>query len=238
MSIAPAAPFAGVPLAVPGAALGIAHLPNNPRISEKTVELSCSAQIARGMPTLMVWFGLTQKQERVLGFDAATNLGGKAFLLQYKASDWVMKTGKYRGHRRFPCQNHQMDALTKQFGGTPNTCFYFFPNLGVLADLIAVGGDFLTNSFLMDVAGIHLPLPAPNKKGYHYAHLDAGTPQVEITSSPFRPDYLERGDKLLELYRNNQLPDAKDVAMMYAAGSDTFGNDDRVWKRCALAIIP
>src|SRR5689334_12051288 len=105
---APAVSVAGAPLAPPGPNPLIGNVIGAAKISEKTIELTTSAQFGNLFGVRMVWFGLTQAQERQYGFDAATNLGGSAFILQYKASATVLKRGPFAGQRRFMCQHDQM----------------------------------------------------------------------------------------------------------------------------------
>lgn len=164
------------------------NLTGSARLAEKTIELTTCAQIAAALSRPMVWFGLTQAQERKYGFDAATDLGGTAFILQFKASSTVIQSGTYAGQRRFLCQHQQMNELVTRFGSVPNACFYFFPSVGTFADLQAVSGNLLDNSFLVDVADLPRPVPASGRASdYHYVYLDKKTPAVTITSKPFHP---------------------------------------------------
>jgi hypothetical protein len=135
----------GTILAPPGVALTVGNVASAAKLAEKTIELTACAQFGQLFGARMVWFGLTQKQERQHGFDAATNLGGHAFILQFKASATVLKTGTYAGCRRFACQHQQMVQLRARFGGTHNGCFYFLPNVGTFNDLVGVSGDLLGN---------------------------------------------------------------------------------------------
>lgn len=207
----------GATLTVPGAVLSTGNVINASKLSEKTIELSTCAQFGQWFsfyhihrhlrlpfppspplplslsfpiphPIPMVWFGLTQKQERQYGFDAATNLGGRAFILQFKVSATVLKTGKHKGTRRFTCQHQQMQQLRSKFGSLPGSCFYFFPNIGTFTELEGVNGNLLSNSYMVDVADLPATIPATHRKnGYHYAYLNATVPEVTVTSDPFKP---------------------------------------------------
>jgi hypothetical protein len=165
--------------------LGVANITGARKLSEKTIELSACAQLSQlAIPGVhrCVWFGLTQKQERQYGFDAAANLGGQAFILQFKASTHVLKSGK----RKFCCPHHQMVALACRFRHQRNSCFYFLPDLGTFEDLKRFRGDIVGNSFILDVADLPTPVAEPvRKNGYHYAYLDSSTRIVTITSEPF-----------------------------------------------------
>ena len=73
------------------------------RLSEKTIELTFCSQYGRSCGFDMIWFGLTQKQEARAGFDACTRLGGRLILLQFKASNYVLRNG----YRRFIFKHNQ-----------------------------------------------------------------------------------------------------------------------------------
>src|SRR5437868_9780797 len=89
------------------------------RLSEKTIELNYCAQATEIFSSLgrsVIWFGLTQKQEAQAGFDAATRIGGRLLLLQFKASSHnVMIPGPLGGlARRFRAKHDQMVRLRQQ----------------------------------------------------------------------------------------------------------------------------
>lgn len=68
------------------------------RLSEKTVETSFAAQLSQRWSWKPIWFGLTQKQEAVAGFDLCTRMCGRLVLFQFKASDYLLER---TGDRRF-----------------------------------------------------------------------------------------------------------------------------------------
>ncbi|HZY72114.1 MAG TPA: hypothetical protein VFE22_03290 [Edaphobacter sp.] len=177
----------------PDASLAGGNITNSPRLAEKSIELTACAQIALALRRKMVWFGLTQAQERAYGFDAATELGGTAFILQFKTSSTVIKRGSFAGQRKFQCQHQQMAELVKRFGTMPESCFYFLPSIGTFEELQNVSGDLLDNSFLLDVADLPNPVPPSNRTSdYHYLYLDDKTPAIDITSKPFSPKQVLR----------------------------------------------
>jgi hypothetical protein len=201
MSLAPAHPVGGSVLLQPGQNLGTGNVVGAWKLAEKTIELTTCAQFGHLFGTEMVWFGLTQAQERQHGFDAATNLGGRAFILQFKASATVPQSGSYAGQRRFTCQHHQMVTLVQLFGGTPNSCFYFLPDVGTFNDLAQVQGNLLHHSYLLDVADLPNPVPATHRKnGYHHVFLDANAPLVTITSEPIRKRVLRSTDLAIRFF--------------------------------------
>lgn|GEM_PF-4720605 len=234
-------PLGGAAPPLPGSNLIVGNVVGAAKIAEKTVELTTCAQFGSLLGSQMVWFGLTQRQERQHGFDAATNLGGRAFILQFKVSSTVLKSGPHAGHRRFGCQHHQMDQLVQSFGATPNACFYFLPNLGTFAELSALGGDVLSNSYLMDVAGLQSPVPAPTRmNGYHYAYLDAAGPSVTITSEPFKARRLFQGTVFLKeiMLRRDRLPNAKGLLRLaQRLDRENRRLADLFYRNAALAVL-
>ena len=242
-AVVPAVPLGGVPLPQPGANLHVGNLVGAAKIAEKTVELTACAQFGTGFGTDIVWFGLTQAQERQHGFDAATNLGGRAFILQFKVSATVPQSGSYPRQRRFTCQHHQMTRLVTTFGAQRNSCFYFLPNIGRFGELVAANGDVLSNSYLLDVADLPNPLPQTQRKsGYHYAYLDSSLPMVTITSEPFNPKRLWSARewlKQLQAGANEGLPRSKELmplAQRFDRENTRLG--DLFYKNAALAVIP
>ena len=204
-----ASALGGKTIAAQGKKLSVANLTGAVRVAEKSIELTTCAQLGALLGKRMVWFGLTQAQERKYGYDAATNLGGRAFILQFKASTTVMKTTLYAGQRRFQCQHFQMVELVKRFGSVPNSCFYFLPNMGAFSsELLAVKGDLINNSYLVDVARIPKPVPTTSRKsGYHHVFLNKTKPSVTITSTPVEVEHVLRCSVL----RRIALSDSRDA---------------------------
>jgi hypothetical protein len=161
----------------------------NLKLSEKSLELTFCAQFGWTMGVPIVWIGLTQKQERQYGFDMASNFGGRAVLLQFKASATVRNYG-----RRFHVNHGQLVTLSSAFHAMPHTTFYVFPNVGRIGDLVAVGGDLVTNTYLADVATFPSPIPVTHRaKNLHYADLLAnpgGSPSITFHSDSFAPHSL------------------------------------------------
>lgn len=178
---------------------------NSPKLSEKTIELTASAQFGHIFQRRMVWFGLTQSQERNYGFDAAASLGGHAFILQFKVSNQVMKRVPWRSHRKFQCQHHQMQALVSRFRVSQHACFYFLPDIGTVPELINVNGDLLGNSYLADISSFPNTIPTPHRSSnMHYAYLDSTIPALTITSDPFEVPKLIRASDFAKLHSQNR----------------------------------
>lgn len=240
----------GATLTAPGTVLSTGNVINASKLSEKTIELSTCAQFGQWfsfyhhLPLFpMVWFGLTQKQERQHGFDAATNLGGRAFILQFKVSATVLKTGKHKGTRRFTCQHQQMQQLRSKFGSLPGSCFYFFPNIGTFTELEGVNGNLLSHSYMVDVAHLPKTIPDANRaNGYHYAYLNAEVPEVTITSDPFKPKKVYRADKFAEQVISNLKTDLPSSKALIRSIRDIDNENERIadlfFKNAALVVFP
>jgi hypothetical protein len=160
------------------------------RLSEKTIELNICAQINQNLQRQVLWFGLTQAQEAISGFDAATRLNGRLILFQFKASNITMVR---TGARRFFLEHHQLQALINRVRGYRRSVFYVFPLIGDTHELQRMGGDFYNNTWLLDVANLPNPFPPPTANtipvrpranGYHYA--DVLPPIVTIHSDPVK----------------------------------------------------
>lgn len=153
------------------------------RLSEKTIELNYCSQFQGRVLTLVHWFGLTQVQEARAGFDIAASLGGRLFLFQFKASDYVLKSGA----RRFYFQHHQLVALQNRVRAHQRSVFYVLPRIGTTQEFGA-NPNLMAGSFLLDVARIP-PLPPPTKRSgalrrsaLHYADVLGNTATIHSDS--------------------------------------------------------
>jgi len=244
MNTVVASPVSSLKPPAPGKNLAVANLAGADRIAEKTIELTACAQLGYLLRKRMVWFGLTQAQERENAYDAATNLGGRAFYIQFKASTKVLKTGNYKGSRLFQCQHEQMDILVRRFTSLPNACFYFFPNLGTLSDLQSFNGDLISNSYLIDVSDIPNPVPPTGRQSdHHYVYLDAETPSATITSDPFKVRRVIKASDLLRIANDESgqgLPKSSDLLRLAVEALDDRdgGQRDLFFKNAALVVLP
>jgi hypothetical protein len=154
------------------------------RLSEKTIELSFTAQLTHQLNLInAVWFGLTQRQEMQLGFDACSQIAGRLLILQFKASNVIVHPSRYsKPRRRFSVPHDQLvnlQSLAKQF---PQSVYYVFPNLGTTKEL-ALNKNLIAQSWLLDVAAIPCPFPTPtNQTKTHHAFIDP--PACDIRSEP------------------------------------------------------
>ena len=241
-SATPAIPASSYTFAPPSTNIGTGNVAGARRLAEKTIELTTCAQLAAALGTRMVWFGLTQAQERQYGFDAATQLGGRAFIIQFKASSVVPQSGAYVGQRRFGCQHQQMDRLVTAFGSEPRSCFYFLPDVGTFNELSNISGNLIGRSYLLDVADLPNPVPATDRKsGYHYVYLDNVTPSATVTSRPSGVK-VSRAQELAHQIRAanfDLLPRLKDLLRLaHKINSEDSRLGDLFYKNAALAVLP
>jgi hypothetical protein len=156
-----------------------------PRLSEKTLELTLCSQISFSIGRLMVWFGLTQKQEALAGFDACTAINGQLCVFQFKASSITTRYGE----RRFTAPHRQMEQLRELANGTPGNVFYVFPLVGTVNEL-TTRKDVINYTWLLDVADIPPLSPPTTRSGglraseNHY--VDVQPPIATIHSNPVR----------------------------------------------------
>lgn len=154
------------------------------RLSEKTIELTFCHQVASVWGNGLIWFGLTQRQERRAGFDAAVRSGGTLRLIQFKAS---AKTMRRTGARRFELPHDQLVALRDRVRAR-RLVYYAFPLVGTTAEL-AIHPNIVPHTWLMDVSQLPRPFPQPTKRDgsqrksrIHYADVTPG--RVRIHSDP------------------------------------------------------
>src|SRR5688500_3952199 len=116
------------------------------RLSEKTLEISICAQLAAYTRRRLIWFGLTQKQEAIAGFDVCTRLNGRLLIMQFKASDHLLSSGA----RRFHLPHDQLMSLTARWQGWTRSVYYVFPLVGNTKE-IAANSDLIAQTRLLDV---------------------------------------------------------------------------------------
>ncbi len=159
------------------------------KISEKTFELNFCTDMARRLQRRILWFGLTQKQEAQLGFDAGTKLGGRAFLFQFKISNWLRD-----GTRRFSAPHKQMLNLIRLCGGAQRSVYYVLPDFGTTSEIGKLD-SVLDRTWFLDVASIPTPVPVPTKRdgmprqdGRHFIdiHPTQNPATAVIHSEPIR----------------------------------------------------
>ena len=199
------------------------------RLAEKTVELNWCAQLGPFLKRRLVWFGLTQAQEFEAGFDAYTRLGGALLVLQFKASNYVLRSGL----RRFYAQHHQLDALRSLGRRRVNSVYYVFPSLGNTKELSA-NPDLIAQSQLLNASSIPLSVGvpttrsgAPRKSAVHY--VDVGRGVATVHSEPTNVG-LVSAQYLLEA-------EGASGAGEDAGPSKSAFNEDRGWLREARAQV-
>ena len=180
------------------------------RLSEKSVELNFPRELDPLIGPAF-WFGLTQRQEAELGFDALTTLCGRLMAFQYKVSSHVL-TRRRPGARQFKAPHEQMERLVS-LGLPPQTVYYVLPDLGTTQDMAASGWRLLPRTWLLDIADLPSPLPAPTtsdggprSSGVHYLDLDAANGKVVMHSEP-HVLRVRRAERVADSVRNT--PDAQ-----------------------------
>ena len=152
------------------------------RLSEKTIELTFCSQFAVELGIReVIWFGLTQKQERQLGFDVCSKVNGRVLIIQFKASNNIVMHNRFnRPRRRFTLPHVQLDCLQTLANTFPDCVYYAFPNLGSTSDL-SRNRNLINQTWFLDVSNLPYPYPVPqNKAKIHYAYLDH--PDLELNS--------------------------------------------------------
>ena len=172
------------------------------KLSEKTLELNICAQVHTAVSprVSLFWFGLTQRQEARMGFDACTKLGGRLLIFQFKASNHRLQNGK----RKFQLNHDQLHALHSLAGHPRRSVFYAFPLVGNTHELLGCR-DLLDETWLLDVSGLHT-LSEPKKKD--------GTPRrnrrhnayviphwVTICSEPFKDRLISMREFVTDSFR-------------------------------------
>jgi len=178
------------------------------RLSEKTLELTFCSQFAAQLGLRnVIWFGLTQMQERWLGFDACTQVNGRLLVRQFKASNVIVHPRRFRRpRRRFTAPHRQLVCLQRLASTFPRTVYYALPNLGTTTEL-SRNRDVISQTWVLDVSLLPYPFPAPtNKAQNHYVYIDP--PDCELRSESFKlmlMGTIRLGHSLME-----QAPNSKD----------------------------
>src|SRR5438552_17474629 len=115
------------------------------RLAEKTLELNFCSQFSGVFPGEVIWFGLTQRQEARAGFDAATRLGGRLLIFQFKASSRIF------GHARRFIAPHQQMVRLQAICMAGRAIYYVCPLIGTTQEFSEAEGDALSASWLLDV---------------------------------------------------------------------------------------
>ncbi len=164
------------------------------RLSEKTIELTFCHQFGVALGRDLVWFGLTQRQEAVAGFDACVRMNGRLLILQFKALSKMLVSGR----RQFVAPHTQMEALRERYNGN-RSIFYALPFVGNTSDVYR-DQNILSRTWLLDVADLPDPIPdpvkrdgTPRKSENHYISAEPGW--AVIHSEPFKVPLLN-GKKL------------------------------------------
>lgn len=170
------------------------------RVSEKSLELNFCAN-ASLLGGSLVWFGLTQRQEAMLGFDVATRHAGRLLVFQMKApSRDLSRSRSHCPHgKQFALSHRQLSRLQQLVARhcRPRTVFYAFPLIRTTLELSNASGDVLSFTQLVDVRAIP-PLSPPTtksggvrKSGIHYANVSHTS--VVLHSEPIEVETIPAG---------------------------------------------
>jgi hypothetical protein len=169
------------------------------RLSEKTLELSITAQLTQRLGVAnAIWFGLTQRQERLLGYDIASTVSGRLLVLQFKASSVIVHPRRYSTPRRkFSLPHQQLTRLQELAEEFPGSVYYVLPDIGSEAEL-AQNSDLVAQSWLLDVAALPVPFPIPtNVSQKHHAYI--APPACDIRSEPVEVRLLNQAESVGKL---------------------------------------
>lgn len=203
------------------------------KISEKTLELNICAQVARHVsPKQQVfWFGLTQKQEAKAGFDACTQLGGRLLLLQFKASNRLLKSKE----RVFLAPHAQLVALRSQVRTYQRFVFYAFPLVGNTFEL-KKNPDLLSQTWLVDLASLStVGAPAKSdgtlrKNGCHNVYVSPG--KAVFHSAPVGVDAID-----LSTFLEDHFPDSDGINWPFEKNFERFWEFARNLSASARGLV-
>jgi hypothetical protein len=201
------------------------------RLSEKTLELTFCHQFGSVVSPNLVWFGLTQRQEAIAGFDACAQVHGRLLIFQFKASSYTLSNGM----RRFYAPHHQMVALRDRYT-TYRGIYYVFPLVGTTQEIAATPA-ILPHTWLLDVADLPDPIPAalkrdgtPRHNEMHY--IDVEPFRAVIYSEPFNVPLIE-AKKIGYLIEDAQ---AREIGIPVKDKQEFWDLRESV-KRNAIAVI-
>ena len=172
------------------------------RLSEKTIELNFCSQLTRSSGPLVLWFGLTQRQEAQAGFDTCTRVRGRLLIFQFKASNYTLSSGK----RRFYLQHNQLTRLKARINGYMRSVFYVFPSVGTTLEL-SKNANVPAQCWLLDVARLPTVRPPTTRRGslrrngIHYADVAPGV--VTIHSEPIDVELFPASQYATEGFRGS-----------------------------------
>lgn len=209
------------------------------RVSEKTIEINFCAELTALLGTRYrtIWFGLSQKQEARFGFDTCARLGARMFIFQFKASNYVLKSGE----RKFKAQHVQMQNLRRLARDSAKSVFYVFPDFGNTLEFQSIP-NVISSSYLLDVADLPDPIPPSGRSSNHH-HVYAFPGSVRIHSDPFSAKTLPAEKVFWNLFHHDIEDQLKKPSSLNAESliekdwlQKTHGNSRR--GLYAIGIIP
>jgi hypothetical protein len=151
----------------------------NRRFTEPSVEMNFASEF-RPPGTRVIWWALTEAEERTRGFDASAYAGGRGYLFQFKAAHEVGEAGP-----RFYAGHEEMRRL-RHVAASPGAVFYVLPTITSWTEFYEGRLSLLSQTWLLDVhqlpARIRPPQRlrgrGPRRSGMHYIELTPPTALV------------------------------------------------------------
>jgi hypothetical protein len=164
----------------------------NRRFSERSVELNFASEF-RPPGTRVVWWALTQAEERTRGFDGSAYAGGRGFLFQFQAASETTEAGP-----RFYAEHDQMRRL-RHVAASPGAVFYVLPTITSWSELYEGSLSLLAHTWLLDVHQLperirppqRLRGRGPRRSAVHYIELTPPTALIRSEPITARVDPAE-----------------------------------------------
>jgi len=153
----------------------------NRRFSERSVEMNFASEF-RPPGARVIWWALTEAEERTRNFDGSAYAGARGFLFQFKAVRERIETGL-----RFDAEHDEVRRL-RHVAASPGAVFYVLPTITSWAEFYGGRLSLLSHTWLLDVhqlpANIRPPQRmhgrGPRRSGMHYIEL---TPPIALMRS-------------------------------------------------------
>ena len=146
--------------------------------------------------TRVIWWALTQAEERARGFDGSAYAGGRGFLFQFKAVRDRTETGL-----RFEAEHEEVRRL-RHVAASPGAVFYVLPTITNWAEFYGSRFSLLSHTWLLDVHQLPVNIRppqrmdsrGPRRSGMHYIEL---TPPTALIQSERITAHVEPAEVLL-----------------------------------------
>lgn len=160
----------------------------NRRFSERSVEMNFASEF-RPRGARVIWWALTQAEERTRGFDGSAYAGARGFLFQFKAVRERIETGL-----RFYAEHNEVRRL-RHVAASPGAVLYVLPTITSWAEFYGGGLSLLSHTWLLDVHQLpenirppqRIRSRGPRRSGMHY--IEPTPPfalRSQLASSPLK----------------------------------------------------